>query len=186
VSSRLHIGRSLLFVGLIAVPAFAQQPTFPLLQDGGARSAFFGGMYGTCLTQQRAAFENASLSTPELGAFCLCYGRAIADVINGAEYEALTGGKPLDSFIEKQRRSANICITRMSTSQQTSQESQLKVAVENKCLREYHPEDTDYSASQVRGRFCGCYARAVTAPGRDAKSPGDALDYCSQRLGPSN
>jgi hypothetical protein len=49
VSSRSHVGRSLLFAGMmLAVPAFAQQPTFPLLQDGGARSAFVGGTYRTC------------------------------------------------------------------------------------------------------------------------------------------
>jgi hypothetical protein len=55
------------------------------------------------LEKQRAGAENATLSTPELGAFCLCYGRALADVINGAEYEALAAGKLSDGFAEKQR-----------------------------------------------------------------------------------
>jgi hypothetical protein len=187
VYSRLLKAYGFLLVGmLLTAPAAGQQPTFPLLQDGGARSAFVGGIYRTCLKEQRAASENASLSTPELGAFCLCFGRAIADVINGAEYEALTAGKPPGSFVEKQHLAANVCISRMSTSQQTSQASQQKVAVENKCLQEYHPEDTDYSAAQVRGRFCGCYAVAVTASGRDAKSPRIAMDYCSQRQGPND
>lgn len=171
---------------MLSAPAFAQQPTFPLLQDGGARRAFVGGAYRTCLEKQRAAAENATLSTPELGAFCLCYGRALADVINGADYEALTAGKLSDGFAEKQRLAGNVCISRMSTSQQTSKESQLKVAVENRCRKEFHPEDTDYSAAQVRERFCGCYAVAVTSSGREAKSPSDAMNYCSQRMGPQD
>jgi hypothetical protein len=183
VCSRSLVGRSLLLAGvMLAAPVFAQQPTFPLLQDGGARSAFVGGTYRTCLEKQRAAAENATLSTPELGAFCLCYGRALADVINGAEYEALAAGKLSDGFAEKQRLAGNVCISRMSTSQQPSQESRLKVAVENRCRREFHPEDADYAAAQVRERFCGCYAQAVTQTGSVARTPSDAMDYCSQRM----
>jgi hypothetical protein len=169
---------------MIASAAAAQQPTFPLLQDGGARSAFVGGSYRTCLEKQRAAPENASLSTPELGGFCLCYGRALADLITGAEYETLALGKVAESFSEKQRRAGSVCISRMSTSEQPSQDNQLKVAVENKCRKEFHPEDTDYAAAQVRERFCGCYALSVTSSGKEAKSPREAMDYCSQRMGP--
>jgi hypothetical protein len=77
---------------LAATGSLAQQPTFPMLQDGGPRTAFVGGTYRTCLERQRASAENSSLTTPELGAFCLCYGRALADAINGAEYEALMLG----------------------------------------------------------------------------------------------
>ena len=66
---------------MVTSAVVAEQPAFPLLQDGGPRSAFVGGSYRTCLEQQRAA--NASLSTPELGAFCLCYGRSLADLITG-------------------------------------------------------------------------------------------------------
>src|SRR6266404_1002446 len=177
------VGQCLLLAGLMMiVPVFAQQPTFPMLQDGGARSAFVGGTYRTCLEKQQAAAENATLSKPELGAFCLCYGRAIADVINGAEYEALAAGKVPDGFADKQRLAGNICLSRMSTSQKSSQESRLKVAVENRCRREFHPEDTDYAAAQVRERFCGCYAQAVTQTGSVPRAPSDAMDYCSQRM----
>jgi hypothetical protein len=58
----------------------------------------------------------------------------------------------------------------------------LKVAVEKRCRSEFHPEDTDFAAAQVRERFCGCYAEAATRSGKEAKSPRDAMDYCSQRL----
>jgi hypothetical protein len=138
------------------------------------------------LEKQLAAPENGSLSAPELGAFCLCYGRALADFITGSEYEALALGKVPDGFGEKQGRASNVCISRISTSQQTSQQSQLKVAVENRCRTEFHPEDTDYAAAQVRERFCGCYAVAVTSSGGEAKSPRDATDYCSQRMSPKD
>lgn len=185
MSLRRHWGRSLLLAAvMVASVAVAQQPTFPLLQDGGARSAFVGGSYRSCLEKQRAAPENASLSAPELGAYCLCYGRALADLITGEEYESLALGKVPGAFSEKQSRAGNICISRMSTSEQSSQASQLKVAIENRCRREFHPEDTDYAAAQVRERYCGCYAVAVTSSGRDAKSPRDAMDYCSQTMGP--
>jgi len=57
------VGQCLLLAGLMMiVPVFAQQPTFPMLQDGGARSAFVGGTYRTCLEKQQAAAENATLS----------------------------------------------------------------------------------------------------------------------------
>lgn len=169
---------------MITAPTLAQQPTFPLLQDGGARNAFVGGVYRTCIKEQRAAAGNASLSTPELGAFCLCYGRGLADAINGAEYETIITGKRPDSLTEKQGFVANVCVSRMSTSQQTSQESQLKAAVENRCRKEFHPEDTDYAAAIVRERYCGCYAGAVTSFSK-ATSPREAVDYCSQHMGPN-
>jgi hypothetical protein len=170
---------------MVASTATAQQPTFPFLQDGGARSAFVGGSYRTCLERQRAAPKNVALSVPELGAFCLCYGRALADLTTGADYETLGLGKIPEGFSEKQQRAGNVCISKMSTSQQTSQESQLKVAIENRCRKEFHPEDTDYSAAQVRERFCGCYSTAVTSTG-GAKSASDAMDFCSLRMGPTD
>ena len=170
---------------LAATSAVAQQTTFPFLQDGGARSAFVGGSYRSCLERQKTTPENASLSVPELGAFCLCYGRAIADIINGAEYEALALGKIPDSFSQKQVNAGNICVSRMAASQQP-QEDKARLAMENRCIKEFHPEDTDYAAAQVRDRYCRCYSSAVTSTGREAKSPRDAADYCSQRMGPGN
>src|SRR5262245_6643647 len=77
---------------------FAQEPTFPLLQNEQARLAFVSGSYGTCLERQRAFAENANLSTTQLVIFCKCYARALAEMINGAEYEALMLGKLIDSF----------------------------------------------------------------------------------------
>jgi hypothetical protein len=180
---RSYVGRTVVLAAMtLGAPAVAEQPNFPFLQEGGARSAFVGGSYRTCLEKQRTAPENATLSTPELGAFCLCYGRALADVISGADYEAVAAGKLSDGFTEKQRLAGNVCISRMSTSQQPSREGRLNVAIENRCRREFHPQDTDYAAAQVRERFCGCYAGAVAGFGTDAKTPRDAMDYCSQRL----
>ena len=73
--ARRLVGNGLLLAGImLATHAFAQQATFRFLQDEGARSAFVGGVYSSCLKEQRTATENTTLSTPELGAFCLCYG----------------------------------------------------------------------------------------------------------------
>jgi hypothetical protein len=162
----------------------AQQPTFPLLQEGGARTAFVSGSYRTCLERQRASAENANLSTPELGAFCLCYGRALADAVNGADYEALMGGagQLSESFVKKTQVASAICITRMSPSAQRSEREQELVAVKNQCLSEYHPEDTDYAAAVVRERFCGCFSGAVAKSGNAPKSPSEAIAYCSRQL----
>jgi hypothetical protein len=162
--------------------AFTQQPTFPFMREGGERTAFVGGSYRTCLEKQRAVAENASLSTPELGAFCLCYGRALADAINGAEYDALTVGQLPESFVRKTQVASNICLVRITPSRQTSKREQLIVALENRCRKEYHPEDTDFAAAQVRERFCGCFAEAVTKSGKEQKNPNEAADYCSRRL----
>lgn len=97
-----------------------------------ARNAFVGGACRTCLKEQRGAQENASLSTSELEAFCLCYGRAIADIVNGAEYKALTAGRMPPSFADKQRQSADACISRMSVTKQPSQDKQAATAIENR------------------------------------------------------
>jgi hypothetical protein len=160
-----------------------QQPTFPLLQDGGARSAFVGGAYETCLKAQRAVPENASLSAPELGSFCLCFGRALADAITGAEYETLALGKFSDSVREKQTRATTICISLMTPSAQSSPNDKMKMATEKRCVKEFHPEQTDYAAAELRGAFCRCYSVAMTPPGQARPSPNTAVEYCSQRLG---
>jgi hypothetical protein len=59
------------------------------LQDESARTAFISGVYKTCLERQRKLRESASLTDPELGQYCLCYGRAIADIIDAREFEAI-------------------------------------------------------------------------------------------------
>ena len=105
-------------------------------------------------------------------------------MINATEYEALSLGKMPDSFGEKQKRAGNICVSQMSPSEQTSHEDQLKVTVKNSCRKEIHPEDTSYAATQIREKFCSCYA--VTTIGTGAKSPKDAVDFCSQRMGPND
>jgi hypothetical protein len=106
----------------------------------------------------------------------------MADMITGADYEALALGKLPDGFSEKQQRAGSVCISRTNTSQQSSQASQLKVAIENMCRKEFHPEETDYAATVIRESYCGCYAGAVTASGREAMSPNDAEDHCSQHV----
>jgi hypothetical protein len=64
--------------------AHAQQPTF---QEGGARNAFVQGVINTCVKTQTAAADQ-SVSQDQIALFCKCYARALADVVNGQEYEA--------------------------------------------------------------------------------------------------
>src|SRR5262245_57831253 len=82
----LHIGVFLIVLAAIVIPVgwrwLAAEPVLPFLQAGSARDAYVGGVYKGCMRKQRAAPENASLTTPELGEYCLCFGRALADVIN--------------------------------------------------------------------------------------------------------
>jgi len=199
VTARWLVGLGFLLAGIGA--ASAQQPTFPLPQEdegkGGARLAFVVSTYDTCW--ERGVAKNTS--TSHFGAFCLCYGRALADAITGAEYaeyQALMAGqfsesflkKPqIESFLKKSQVASNICIARMTPSAQRSKREQEVVALTNKCLREYHPEDTDVAAAIVRDTFCGCFSNAVARSGASVgeprtrpKSRSEAIDYCSQRL----
>ncbi len=183
---RLLVAQSFLLIGMMfATQAFAQQTSLPLLHDGEERNGFVGGFYTGCLKQRRAAKENETLSTTELGAFCLCVGRGLADVTNGAENEAIAVGKIPDSFAEKTRAASEACITRMTVTQKMSDDQRLRKTTENKCVKEFHPEDTDYPAAKIRDAFCGCYAGATLAK-IEAKGPRDgAADFCYQRLGDS-
>ncbi len=185
VAVRWLVALGLLLAGTGAAShVSAQQPTFPFLQEGGARIAFVSGAYRSCMKKQRSSAENASLSTPELGAFCLCYGRALADAINGADYEALIAGadKLPESFLKKTQVASTICIARVTPSAQLSEQEREIVALKNKCLREFHPENTDYAGAMVNGKFCDCFSGAVAKSGNEPKSPREAVDYCSRRL----
>jgi hypothetical protein len=183
VAVRWLVALGLLLAGTgTAFHLSAQQPTFPFLQEGGARTAFVSGSYGACLEKQRGSAANASLSGPEIGAFCLCYGRALADAIDGADYEALIIGTLSEGFLKKTQLSSTICIARMTPSAQRSEREQEIVALRNQCLREYHAADTDYAAAVVREKFCGCLSGAVAKSGNKPKTPSEAVDYCSRQL----
>jgi hypothetical protein len=92
--------------------AHAQQPTFPFLQDGGARNSFVQGAINTCLKTQTAAAENQGISQDRIAKFCNCYARAIADIINGQEYAALVAGQVSETFRAKIKRSSDLCTGR--------------------------------------------------------------------------
>ena len=88
--------------------ACAQQPSFPFLQDGGARDSFVKGTNDSCLN---AAAENNDHSQ-EVKKYCICYAGAFADIINGQEYEALVAGQISDSLRDKVKRAAASCLSR--------------------------------------------------------------------------
>jgi hypothetical protein len=94
--------------------AYAQQPTFPFLQEGGARNSFVRGAIISCLKTQTAAPANQGVSQERIEKFCNCYARALADVVNGQEYEAMVAGEILESFRDKAMRSRALCISQGS------------------------------------------------------------------------
>jgi hypothetical protein len=117
------------------------------LQEGGARSAFVSGSCSTCFEKQSGTAKTQSRSTTELVSFCLCYSRALADAISGAEYEAVIVGAAAapESFVKKTQMASLICQARMIPSAQHSQREREIVALRNECLKYYHPEGTDYA-----------------------------------------
>lgn len=94
---------------LCASAAQAQQPTFPFLQDGGARNSFVRGTIDTCLKTRLAAPESRTIPQDRIVRFCDCYARAIADVVNGEEYEAMIKGQALGTFRDKVRAATAVC-----------------------------------------------------------------------------
>jgi hypothetical protein len=91
--------------------AHAQQPTFPFLQDGGARNSFAQGAIDTCLKTQTATPANQGISQERIAKFCNCYARAIADIINGQEYEAAVAGQASESMRGKVKTAIAVCST---------------------------------------------------------------------------
>jgi hypothetical protein len=179
----------------------AAEPDLPLLQDESARTAFISGVYKTCLESQRKLRENASLTVPELGQYCLCYGRAIADIIDATEFAAITkGGATPASFLPKTTSSAKLCRAKMRPEAQSTARERNMVTVTNECSRTYSPQDTDFAASVVRNKYCFCFASRLVdlaasdklianeLSGGETPSPASSKavkeikDYCSQRL----
>jgi hypothetical protein len=162
----------------------------PFLQGGGARNAFVSGAYEPCLKQQRDAPANASLTTSQLGDFCLCYGRAVADTINSREYQDLdiTGVGP--SLVKKQIAAANLCQRRMRADQQSTVQERDVVAVTQECLKTYHPNDTNFAAALVHNKFCTCLDDKEFAEALSHNSPSEhaatkakqVIDHCSKQL----
>jgi hypothetical protein len=105
------MGTRIAFAAMLLCPsaAHAQQPTFPFLQDGGARSAFVLGAIDTCLKGQTAASANQDISQERIVKFCNCYARALADIINGQEYEDAIAGQATESLRGKVNRASALC-----------------------------------------------------------------------------
>jgi hypothetical protein len=177
----------------------AAESDFPLLQDGSARTDFLSGVYKKCLERQRKLPENTSLTTPELGQYCLCYGRALADTINASEFQAVTlGGATPASFLQKTASSAKLCRAKMRP-EGTARERNI-ATVTNECSRTYFPEDTDFAASVVRNKYCVCFASGLvdlatndklianelnggqTPSAASTKAVKQIKDYCSRQL----
>jgi hypothetical protein len=176
------------------------EPDLPLLQDGSARTAFVSGIYKTCLERQRKHPVNTILTPPELGQYCLCYGRAIADVINAEELEDITLDRAAPaSFLQKTALSAELCRAKMRPDAKGSAREHALVTVTGECSRTYFPQDTDFAASVVRNKYCACFASRLVdlattdklianelsggqTPSSATRGVKEIKDYCSQHL----
>jgi hypothetical protein len=64
--------------------------------------------------KQIAAPESQGISQDRLAKYCTCYARAVADIINGQEYEALAAGQMPESFRGNAKTASAICICQMN------------------------------------------------------------------------
>jgi hypothetical protein len=137
----------------------ANASDLPLLQEGSARTAFVSGAYETCMEGQRKLPKNASFTAPELGQYCLFYGRALADIITAKEYEVIVVEKQIPAgFLQKTEMSDELCREKMRPLAQSTARLREIVKLQNECSKTYFPEDTDYAASVVRNKYCVCFA----------------------------
>ena len=160
----------------LATARITNASDLPLLQDGSARTAFVSGAYETCMEGQRKLPKNASYTAPELGQYCLCYGRALADIVNATELETMAVEKQIPaSFFEKAAISDELCRTSMRPLDQGTARKREIVKLENECSKTYFPEDTDYAASVVRNKYCICLASKTFDLATRDKQIGDDL-----------
>jgi hypothetical protein len=69
-------------------------PVLPFIQEGSARTAYIAGVYDGCIKKLPP--------NPKSGPYCLCYGRALAGIINSQEFEEqVTQQKISPSFLKK-------------------------------------------------------------------------------------
>jgi hypothetical protein len=136
-------------------------PMFPFLQEGSARTAYIGGVYEGCM--------KGLPPSPKSGPYCLCFGRALADIINSKELEEqITQGKNPASLLKKGELSRNVCLSNMTPESQDTIRKHEIVRETNECLTIYHPEETDMAASLMRTTFCDCLAKGIVDLGARA------------------
>jgi TPR repeat protein len=83
------------------------------ISSGSGRSAFETGARETCLKDQIAAQENASLATENLRTYCGCIASALAELLTADEVASLAAGSLPASVKRKQEIVGNHC--RIST-----------------------------------------------------------------------
>jgi hypothetical protein len=182
---RWLVALNLILVGTaISSHVSAEEPTFPLLQEGKARLAFVSSATGSCTRTQRGNAQNASLSTAEIGAYCLCYARALADGLSGADYEAMMLGQTNENLVKKTKLASNLCRARMTPSEQKSERERELVTLKNQCLKQFQfrPEETDHAAAVLRDGYCTCFAGVAAKSSDKPMNPNEAADYCSKHF----
>jgi hypothetical protein len=141
-------------IGTTLCPAIAVES--PFLHESTARTAFVGGAYKTCFEKNRSS---GRLSDPELGTYCLCYGRALAESVTSSEYEQLILNRRAPATFEQKVKLADtLCTERLRPESRSTPREREFARATSRCMEKYHPEDTDYAGVEVRERFCTCFS----------------------------
>ena len=67
------------------------------------------GAISTCLKTQAAAPANQGILQERIAKYCNCYALALADIINGQDYEAMVAGQISESLRDKIKRASALC-----------------------------------------------------------------------------
>jgi hypothetical protein len=167
----LHLCTSLIVLATIAIligwRLLAPEPVAPFPQNGSARTAYVSEIYDRCMKEQRALPEKANVTKPQIGTYCLCFARALSNTINSREYETTDDAikaqlSLLDHvpvvLLQEAKGASNICLGMMLPNRRSTARERNIAEATNECLKNYFPEDTDFSAAVVRDKFCGCFA----------------------------
>ena len=110
-----------LFAAMFSVALFAPalaDTSFPFLQDGRLREGFVLVVANGCIERM---VKHAGITVTDKDQFaasadgqffakyCLCYGRAMADMINSQEYDQMVLGRQPDTFLLKAQQAGAVC-----------------------------------------------------------------------------
>jgi hypothetical protein len=109
-SMQLRIAAIFTALNLLTCPQqVVGETSFPLLQDGGARDSFVRSAAGSCIKKYIDSPETKAVAQDVIVKSCNCYARALADIINAQEFEALASGEMPDSLLKKADRASKLC-----------------------------------------------------------------------------
>jgi hypothetical protein len=95
---------------VFASVAYAQQDTFPLRQDGTARSTFMRSSADSCVETQTAAPANKFIPRDRIVRFCNCYAKVMADTVTAQKIDAMAKEQTSDTLQKKAQTATTQCL----------------------------------------------------------------------------